>query len=102
MENNLDKFDIEERILYDEISQDKLTYAQARKRCIKLWKLIPTDTDVNPVRLNILMKTKFGNDPDWNKYSKTFKINVGSICDESIEEYMNKVIDGLKKKKNNG
>ena len=88
---NLDAFDIEERILYDEISQDKLTFAQANERCSKLWDLIPIDVDVNPVRLNNLMKEKYDNDPDWNKYCKTFKIKISDVDEESVERYIKAV-----------
>ena len=94
----MDDFDKEERILYDEISQDKLTFAEASERCKKLWDLVPVDVDVNPVRLNILMKEKYGNDPDWNKYSKTYRINVTNVDEESIERYINAVATKFKNK----
>jgi len=76
VEENLDKYKIEEEILYKEIKEDKLTLTEARERCSKLWELIPTTMDLNPFALNNLMKEKYGNDPEFNKYTQTFTIPI--------------------------
>jgi hypothetical protein len=96
-ETNLDKYTIEEQILIDEISQDKLTFRDVKERCDKLWELIPINMDLNPVRLHNLIKEKFSNDPEWNKYSKVYHIKVGNIADADIESYVQKVTDNIKK-----
>lgn len=95
---NLNKYNKEERILINDLSQNKLTLTEARERCSKLWKLIPVDVDLNPIMLNNLMKEKFGNDPDWNKYCKTFKINVSDVDEEGVERYINAVATKFKNK----
>jgi len=75
-ETNLEKYEIEQTILIKELEENKLTLTQTRERCSKLWNLIPITYDVNPVRLNNLMEEKFGNEPEFNKYKRTFKIIV--------------------------
>ena len=75
-EINLEKYNIEQTILIKELEENKLTLTQARERCSKLWNLIPITYDVNPVRLNNLMEEKFGNEPDFKKYKRTFKIII--------------------------
>lgn len=71
MEVNLENYYTEEKILIEEIKQDKLSCLEAQNRCEELWKLIPNNTHVNPLVLNNLMKEKYSNSSDWN-YSKIF------------------------------
>jgi hypothetical protein len=78
METNLRKYNKGQKILIDKLSNGKYTYAEATERCSKLWNLIPSCMEVNPVRLNNLMKERFGSDPDWSKYCMTFKIDINS------------------------
>jgi len=76
IETNLDKYSIEESILINDLQENKLTFIEATERCLKLWGLIPITYNVNPVRLNNLMEEKFGNDPNFNKHKRTYKISV--------------------------
>lgn len=97
LEKNLDKFDIEERILFKEIEADKLTLTEARERCSKLWELIPTDMDLNPVGLNNLMKEKYGNDPEFHKYSQTFTIPWKDIRGQMSNKHRANILRAAKK-----
>jgi hypothetical protein len=98
MEIDLVKYNTEESILFDDILNNKLSLNDARERCVKLWKLIPYDTDINPVRLNNLMKEKYGNELDFYKYSKIYTINVSNNDEISIEEYIINVANKIKSK----
>lgn len=69
METNLETYYKEEKILIDEIRQGKLNYLEAKIRCEKLWKLIPSDVHINPFTLTNLMEEKYNN-------SSKMKLNV--------------------------
>jgi len=97
-ETTLDKYNIEEQLLFEEISQDKLTFRDVRQRCDDLWKLIPVNMDLNPVRLHTLIVQKFRDDPEWYKYSKTYTIKIDDIDDEAVERYIKAVSEKFKKR----
>jgi hypothetical protein len=102
VETTLDKYNIEEQLLFKEISQDELTFRDVRQRCDDLWKLIPINMELNPVRLHTLIVQKFRDDPEWYKYSKTYHIKVDEIADDDdIESYVQKVADKFKKEDGN-
>lgn len=60
-DTNLSEYDVFEKMLINDIKYNKLTKEEAEKGCMKLYKLIPYDTDLNPVYLIQLMKEKYGN-----------------------------------------
>lgn len=72
MKTNLENYYIEKKRLVEEIRTNKLNCLEAQIRCKDLWKLIPSDTYINPFTVNNLMEEKYSNSPDWN-YSKKFK-----------------------------
>ena len=65
METNLENYKTERDVLVTEIKSGKLSCLEAQSRCNELWKLIPSNIDLNDVMLNSLMKEKYGNSPDW-------------------------------------
>jgi len=97
LHENFEKYHIAEARLCDDISNDKLTFYEALARCHELWELIPSKYDRNSVRLNNLMKEKFGELDEYKKhYSKTFTIDIGSIDDIDVDEYVKKVMGKFK------
>lgn len=74
--NKLEKYSIEEELLISRLHT--LTCKEAHEECKKLWKLIPIEYEVNPVRLNRLMHDLFHKDPDYT-YERKFKIPVNLV-----------------------
>jgi hypothetical protein len=95
--DDLKKYKEAESQLMHEIFGLELTYEQALERCKQLWELIPSNIDLNPVALNKLMKETYGNHPDFNKHGVTYKIVIGDLKDEDIDEYLKKVVEKIKK-----
>lgn len=95
---NYMKYKIAEVKFCDDISNNKLTFYEALARCHELWDLIPNDCDVNNVRLNNLMKEKFGELDEYKKhYSKTFVIDIGTLKDFDVEAYIKQLTEKFKR-----
>ena len=98
LRENYMKYKIADAKLCDDISNDKLTFYEALARCHELWELIPKDIDVNNVRVNNLMKEKFGELDEYKKhYSKTFMIDIGTLKEEDIGAYVKEVVEKFKR-----
>lgn len=69
------KYNYEENLLIQDIPH--LSIDEARNRCQELFKLIPLNVDLNPVRLNNTLKQYFQNHKNYNKYfRRIFIINA--------------------------
>jgi len=93
METNLNEYNKGSKILIDELLKGTYNLTEAQEQCSKLWNLIPSDIQLNPYRINTLMKERFGTDPNWNKYCKKFKIDGRSrfVNNEIMAESMRKI-----------
>jgi len=113
METNLEKYTEQEEILFNEISQNKLTFSEAKERCSILWDLIPSNYSVHSVRLNNILGEKYSNDPGWIGHERrmVFKIPIGTSKkwwqfwkkDDSkkrLEEFISIIKKGREFKKN--
>jgi len=96
-ESDLNKYYVEESILIKDIENNKLTLSEVRERCGKLFSLIPNNISLNPVRLENLIKEKYSNNPNYEKHTPTYIIDVGDIDENDIEEYIQNVVNKFKK-----
>ena len=96
----LEEYSKEEEKLFNEM--DNLTYEETSVRLKELWKLIPYNIDLNPVRLKNKVAVLYGDDPKYmeDKEKNTFVVDVRSeLTDEQIKdiEYLrNNIIKGSK------
>lgn len=99
MNNELKPYREQEAILIKDIENNELTYSQVSERLNDLYKLIPSNISLNPVRLNNLIIEKYSDDPDWKKERENniFKIDIGHIKPEDVEEYIKRIAKEYKK-----
>ena len=74
MNKDLEEYRKDELILFNEM--DDLTFEETSKRLKDLWKLIPSNYSVNPVRLMNKFNKKFFYHPDRTKHFRKFKIEL--------------------------
>jgi hypothetical protein len=96
METNLDKYNDEETKLIEDIQNNDLSYNDVKERCYKLWDLIPIDYNINPIKLNDLLKEKYGNELEFNKHDRIFKIDIGKLNANEIEDFIKKFANKVK------
>lgn len=88
------------KLLIQDLLDNKLTYVEAKERYKIMYNTLSDNIDVNAVELDVLMKLRFQNDPEWRGHgNRVFKIDVGSIPPENVDEYIKKITNQLKNNK---
>jgi len=85
------------KALYQDLLDDKLTYVEAHERYKLMCDAIPVEFMINSFELNLLMKERFGNTPEWKSNNKVYKIDVGKMPPGEEEEYIKKIMKHFKK-----
>lgn len=78
MEENLDKYDIEEANLFNDINNGGMTYSEVKERLNKIYDLVPITHLVNFFRLNELIKNRFEHEQEYkdDMSGRTYTINI--------------------------
>ena len=85
------------KLLIQDLLDNKLTYSEAKERYKIMYNTLADNIDINAVELDVLMKLRFQNDPEWiGQGKRIFKIEVGSIEPDDVDEYIKKIKNKLK------
>ena len=94
-------YEVEKSLIAD-LLDNKLTFSEARVRYKLMCEFIPNNVEINPVELDVLMKLRFKDDPNWKKQERIYKIDANKealinianalelaidICKDEIAEY---------------
>ena len=88
-------YEVEKSLIAD-LLDNKLTFSEARERYKLMCEFIPNNVEINPVELDVLMKLRFKDDPNWKKQERIYKIEVGHIPDENVTAYVRELAERMK------
>lgn len=93
MEDDLKEYYKSEKILVDDITNNRIQFTELRERLTALWKLIPINIDLNPVGLYKVIEEKFHY--EWNKQKVTYKIDVGTMSPDEAKKTLKNITKHL-------
>ena len=93
MEEDLKEYYKMEKILVDDITNNRIQFDELRERLTTLWELIPTNIDLNPVGLYRVIEENFHH--EWNKQKVTYKIDVGSMSPNEARKRLKNITKHL-------
>jgi len=93
MVDDLKEYYEAEKILVDDINNNRIQFDDLKERLPALWKLIPTNIDLNPVGLYRVIEGKFHY--EWNKQKVTYKIDVGTMSPDEAKKRLKKFVKRL-------
>lgn len=97
MEENLNKYIEQEKILIEEIQNGKYTFEEARDKCNQLYELFPHPILVNPVGLQAAMTTAYPNILD-HSHRIVYKIPIDKMTPAEADEYVKNLMEKYGKK----